>query len=387
MGGRHIFGSGLYSSQIEVLGRHLSFTYPPLAALLFWPIAHLSVSTGQVLWDASNLAALIALIAVSIAASRARPLASSDWRIALTLLLPVALLLYPVRSDLALGQINIVLTLMIVADLTTELSWRGRSFPHGLLVGLAAAVKLTPLVFIPYLAATRQWRAARDTTLTFVLVTGALFAVSPSASWVYFTKDVFDVRRVGNSLTIGNQALHAAIVRAHLSPSAALFVLIEAVVFCGGVALAAVAYRGSSRFLAVLVCAATGLLLSPISWLHHYVWIVPAVIWLAIGQDRPVKGAWWAFVAALAFVVVPPTSAGGSGPLSFVRDDAYVVATVVFVGSIGLMLWLRRDPPSNPSLSEPVRHASPKAPRHPPQREGVEDGSDGYRAGVGSHPD
>ena len=61
MGGRHIFGSGLYSSQIEVLGRHLSFTYPPLAALLFWPISHLSVFAGQVLWDAINLAALVAL--------------------------------------------------------------------------------------------------------------------------------------------------------------------------------------------------------------------------------------------------------------------------------------------------------------------------------------
>ena len=76
------------------------------------------------------------------------------------LLLPVALLLYPVRSDLALGQINIVLILMIIADLTTGLSWRGHSLPHGLLVGLAAAVKLTPLVFIPYLVVSRQWRAA-----------------------------------------------------------------------------------------------------------------------------------------------------------------------------------------------------------------------------------
>ena len=179
MGGRHVFGSGLYSSQIEVLGRHLSFTYPPLSALLFWPISHLSVFAGQVLWDALNLAALVALIAVSIAAARSRRLASSDWRTALTLLLPVALLLYPVRSDLALGQINIVLVLMIVADLTTGLSWRSRSFPHGVLVGLAAAVKLTPLVFIPYLVASRQWRAARNATLTFVLVTGALFTVPP----------------------------------------------------------------------------------------------------------------------------------------------------------------------------------------------------------------
>ena len=179
MGGRHILGSGLYSSQIEVLGRHLSFTYPPLAALLFWPISHLSVFAGQVLWDAINLAALIALIAVSIAAARSGRLGSSDWRTALALLLPVALLLYPVRSDLALGQINIVLILMIVVDLTTELSWRGHSFPHGVLVGLAAAIKLTPLVFIPYLVVSRQWRAAGNATLSFILVTGALFAISP----------------------------------------------------------------------------------------------------------------------------------------------------------------------------------------------------------------
>jgi len=348
MGGGHVFGSGLYSSEIEVLGRHLSFTYPPLAALLFWPIAHLSVYAGQVSWDAINLVALIALIAVSIAAARSRRLALSDWRTALALLLPVALLLYPVRSDLALGQINIVLILMIVADLTTGLSWRDHSFPHGVLVGLAAAIKLTPLVFIPYLVMSRQWRAAGNAMLTFVLVTGALFAVSPHASWVYFTRDAFDVKRVGNSLTIGNQALHAAIVRAHLSPSSVLFDLIEAVVFCGGVAIAAAAHRHLSRLLAVLVCAATGLLLSPISWVHHYVWIVPALIWLAVGTDRPARGAWWALVAALTFMVVPPASAGGSGPLWFVRDDAYVVATLAFIGLVGVMLWFRRDAPSVP---------------------------------------
>ena len=209
-GGRHIFGSGLYSSQIEVLGRHLLFTYPPVAALLFWPISHLSVFAGQILWNAINLLALLALIALSVAAARSRRLALSDWRAALLLLTPVALLLYPVRSDLALGQINVLLVLMILADLTTGLSWRGHSFPHGVLVGLAAAVKLTPLVFIPYLVVSRQWRSARNATLTFVIATGALFAVSPHASWSYFTKDAFDVKRVGNGLAVGNQALHAS---------------------------------------------------------------------------------------------------------------------------------------------------------------------------------
>src|SRR5277367_5288418 len=116
------------------------------------------------------------------------------------------------------------------------------------------------------------------------------------------------LKRAGNNLTIGNQALHAAIIRAHLSPAPMLFGLIEVVVLCGGVAIAAVAYRRSSRLPAVLVCAATGLMFSPISCLHHSVWIVPALLWLAVGRDRPAKGRWWALAVGLAFVVVPPNS-------------------------------------------------------------------------------
>jgi alpha-1,2-mannosyltransferase len=366
MGGRHIFGSGLYSSEVEVLGRHLSFTYPPFAALLFWPLSHLSAVTGQVLWDALNLGALIALIALSISAARSRRMVASDWRAALLLVTPIALLMFPVRSDLALGQVNILLILMIVADLTTGLTWRGRSFPHGVLLGVAAAIKLTPLVFIPYLMVSRQWRAARNATLTFVLTTGAMFVVSPHASWLYFTKDAFDVNRVGNSLSVGNQALHAAIMRAHLSPGAVLFDLIEAAVLCVGVAIATMAFRRSSKLLAVLVCAATGLLLSPISWPHHYVWIVPAVIWLAIGVDRPARGEWWAVVAGLTFLVVLPDAPGGTGPLWFVRDDAYVITTLVFIGLVGMMLWSRRNAHSGRQAGRADRPELPLSsePRH-----------------------
>lgn len=384
MGGQHVFGSGLYSAHIEVLGRHLLFTYPPVAALLFWPLSHVPALAGQVLWDAANMIALVTLIAVSIAAARSRQLVSSDWRTALLLLAPVALLLYPVRSDLALGQINILLVLVILVDLTLAPSWRGRSLPCGVLVGLAAAVKLTPLIFLPYLVVSRQWRAARNATLTFVLVTGALFALSPRASWVYFTRDAFNVQRVGNSLTIGNQTLRAAVIRGHLSLSPLLFEVLEVVVLCGGIAVAVMAYRRSSVFLAVLVCGATGLLLSPISWLHHYVWIVPALIWLAAGKDRPAKGECWALVAALVFMVVPPSSAGGTGLFWFVRDDAYVVATLVFIGSIGMMLWSRQRARSRRLPSPAPAAVFNGCSAGQQQTEGVERVPAGYPTSVGS---
>jgi len=263
---------------------------------------------------------------------------------------------------LNLGQINIVLVLMIVADLAMEISWRGRPIPKGVLVGLAAAVKLTPLVFLPYLALSGQWRAARNSAVTFLVATGAMFAMAPGASWRYFTKDALAISRVGNAEGLSNQTLHAAIVRAHLSLPSAVSDVVAVAVLCGGIALAAVAHRRSSALLAVLVCAATGLLVSPISWLHHFVWIVPALIWLTVGTDRPAKGRWWALVGALAFYVIPPFTPGGTGVIWYLRDNAYVIMTLVFLVVVGHMLWVRR------MARAPAAKSDPRSPRtHPVQ--------------------
>ena len=341
MGGQHVLGGGLYSSHITVLGRHLVFTYPPVSAIVFWPFSSFSVHSGQIVWDGIDIVALTALIAVSLAAARSRSVIRTDWRTALILVAPVGFFLWPVRSDLNLGQINIALVLMIVTDLTVGVSSRGRHLPKGLLVGVAAAIKLTPLVFIPYLALSGQWRAARNSAAVFLLATSAMFAVAPSASWLYFTKDAFDISRVGNALGLGNQTLHAAIVRAHLSVPSFFVDLLCVGVLCGGIALAAVSHRNSSALLGVLVCAATGLLVSPISWLHHFVWIVPALVWLTMGIGRPAKGEWWALAGALAFIVIPPIRPGGAGMIWYLRDNAYVIMTLVFLTLVGGMLWGR----------------------------------------------
>lgn len=345
MGGQHVFGSGLYSSTLTAGVRHLPFTYPPVAALLFWPFAHLSTHTGRLVWDAIDVVALAALIAVSIAAARGRNVVRADWRAALLLLFPVGYLLFPVRQDLEFGQINVLLVLMIVADLAVGVSWRGRSLPKGALTGLAAALKLTPLVFLPYLLATRQWRAARNMATTFVVATGALFAVAPRASWAYFTKDVFEVKRIGDTGLVIDQTLRAAIDRAGVSPSHALGDLITVAVVCAGLALAVHAHRRSSAMLGVLVCAGTGLLVSPVSWVHHYVWIVPALVWSVLGTDRPAKGAYWAAAAAVVFMVMPSNPPGHADALWYVRQNAYVISTLVFFALIGAMLWSRRRTP------------------------------------------
>jgi alpha-1,2-mannosyltransferase len=350
MGGQHVLGSGLYSSSVTFEGRHLPFTYPPLAAFLFWPLSHLTVYAGSIIWDAIDLVALTALIAVSIAAARRRSVVASDWRTGLLLLIPLGFLLFPVRQDLELGQLNVLLVLMIVADLAVGVSWRGKKLPKGVLTGLAAALKLTPLVFVPYLLATRQWRAARNMAATFVLATGALFAIAPGASWLYFTKDVFEVKRIGSTSLVIDQTFRSAIGRAGFSPSHALGDLITVAVVCGGIALAVQAHSRSSALLGVLVCAGTGLLVSPISWPHHYVWIVPAVVWLVAGVDRPAKGMYWAAAATVVFMVVPPNPPGDVDALWYIRENAYVISILVFFALVGTMLWVRSrtvDPESS----------------------------------------
>jgi alpha-1,2-mannosyltransferase len=342
MGAQHLFGPSLYSSELSVLSRHLLFTYPPVAALLFWPFAHLSSYAGQTVWDVIDIILLTALIVVSLSAAKEAGIERSDLRTALILLGPIGFFLYPVRSNLVLGQINILLVLMIVTDLTMTPSWRGRTLPRGLLVGCAAAIKLTPLVFIPYLAVSGQWREAKRAVATFGLATGVMFVVSPRASWQYFTNDAYDVKRVGNSVLPGNQTLHALLERAHVGLSPVLADCVLGVALFGGIAVAAVAYRRSSPMLGMLVCAATGLMVSPISWLHHYVWIVPFLVWLVLGRDRPRGSVFWAFAAVLVFAIVPPAHNGG-GTVRFVQDNSYVLATLAFIALTGLMLWSRRS--------------------------------------------
>lgn len=342
MGGQHVLGSGLYSAHIVVDGRGLPFSYTPLAALIFWPFSHLSIASSQFIWDLTNVVALTALIAVSLAAARNRSLVRSDWRTALLLVAPIGILLWPVRLDLELGQINIMLVLMIVTDLTVGISWRDRRLPRGVLVGVAAAIKLTPLVFIPFLLVTRQWRAARNATLAFLVATLGMVALVPGPSWLYFTKYAFEVRRLGNTYDTTNQTLQSALDRAGLAPTHAVVDLLLLVVLVAGLALAALAYRRSSALLGVLVCAAVGLMISPVSWQHHYVWCVPLLVWLAAGVDRPKRGVMWAGIGAIVFMVTPPGVSDGPNVPFYVRENAYVIAISGFGVLVAALLWARR---------------------------------------------
>ena len=218
----------------------------------------------------------------------------------LVLLLPV-LLLDPVRQTFLLGQVNLLLALMVVADMTLDLP-----IPRGILVGLAAAVKVTPIILIPYLLLTRQGRAGARAVASFCAAALFAAAVNSSTSWAYWTHYIHDPQRAGNLAWIGNQGLLGALERmlGHTVTTPTTFVI---VVTAGvvGLAVAAGAYRRSSPVLGFLVVEATESLASPVSWSHHFIWVVLLVAWLALAEDRPRYGEWYALAVAVLFWAAP----------------------------------------------------------------------------------
>jgi alpha-1,2-mannosyltransferase len=368
MGAGHVFGNDLYTVRLSraLMGGSpgMRFTYPPFAALLFVPFSWLPVRAGQVTWSLLNLAALFAVAVLSIRTARPQWSRRTACGIAALALLPV-LRLNPAALTLALGQVNIVIVLLVLADLTCvfrvgSLRRRGSrwvvspadsSLPRGIGVGIAAAVKLTPLIFIPFLLLTRQFRAAATAFGTFLLCSLGTLAVAPHSSWLYWSTEIFDDRRSGNLRYISDQNLASALQRFAGGPVAPLLTgLLAALIACGGLALAAWAYRTSSSLLAITVCAATGLIISPVSWVHHYVWVVPLLAWLALASDRPRGGRWWALgLAALLWAApvwwVPDPQTGYGGPLVLLAGNSFFLAMVAFVVLTAAMLARRARSP------------------------------------------
>ncbi|MGH3274769.1 MAG: glycosyltransferase 87 family protein [Streptosporangiaceae bacterium] len=330
---------------------HLGFTYPPFAAALFYPLAVIPVKAAQVIWGLVNVVALYAVVHLSLRAVFRTAPARMVMLASLILLTPVYWL-DPVHRTLMYGQVNLVLAALVLADFTGSLSFRGRRLPRGVLVGIAAAIKLTPLIFVLYLLVSRRMRAAGVALAAFAACCAVAAAISPSAWRSYWPGDVFNTSRVGGPLYyITNQSLHAAVDRAaHAIASPTLVTLLSAAVLTGGLALAAWAFLASSDLLGVLVAAATGLLVSPVTWDHHMVWIVPAIIWLACASDGPAHGWAWALAAAALFWVAPiwlvPHGHGAElheNLWQFLGGNSFFLAVITFLTGTAAMLVIRHQ--------------------------------------------
>jgi alpha-1,2-mannosyltransferase len=352
MGGRLARTPALYTSVLP--HTPLPFTYTPLAALLFAPFGWAGIGAArevptQVIWTLFNMATLLGLIVVSIRAVRPAIPRTERWRLALLLSFP-AVFLDPVMLTIGFGQINLMLALLVLWDLLGDRKIGSHTLPLGVATGIAVAIKLTPAIFIPYMFLTGRRRGALNCVITFLVCDLLGFALSPGASWLFWTKDVFKPSRTGGLLYLSDQNLSSAIQRFDHAPlGTGVLAPVVLAIGVGGVALAVWAHRRSSPVLGTIVCATTGLIVSPVTWVHHLVWVVPAIVWLAAAPDAPRLGKKIAVAVAVLFWAAPmwwvPRDALDELQLrgwQMVAGNSFLLAMLVFLFGV-ILLLIRRE--------------------------------------------
>ncbi|WP_432981346.1 glycosyltransferase 87 family protein [Dactylosporangium sp. CA-233914] len=156
-------------------------------------------------------------------------------------------------------------------------------------IGLAVAVKLTPGIFIVYLLCTRRWKAAGVATVTAAGASGVAWAVAPGDSWTYWTHTLFGGDGIGHPEYLFNQSLMGVVARASDPPQRVLWLLLVLGVVGFGMWRAARAYTAGSELTGLTVAGLTGCLASPITWVHHIFWFVPAILLLVTAGTRPLR--------------------------------------------------------------------------------------------------
>ena len=255
----------------------LPFTYPPFAALVFAAGSAFSFGIWQIGLVVTDLILLPVIVYASLRTSGRRGLRGA----ALALVVAgMAIWLEPVYMTMFFGQINLILLALVIVDLALPDSSRWK----GIGIGIAAGLKLTPLIFIPYLLASRRVRAGVVGLLSFAATIVIGFAVLPAASRQYWAGK-FAVH--GGALRLQDQSINGVLARLmHSDPAAhMLWLAMALVVAVAGLATAATASRRGLELLGIVLCGVTGLLVSPISWSHHWVWVVPGLALMAAGAS------------------------------------------------------------------------------------------------------
>jgi alpha-1,2-mannosyltransferase len=254
-------------------GPDLPFTYPPIAAVIFSVFSLISLPPAIAVVVVLNLAALVTLCLVVA-------LRQYGWgALALVVGLAVAgasVLLEPVRETLWFGQVNLVLGMLVAADcLLPRTKW-----PRGLLIGLAAAIKLTPAVFVLFFLPRRQWRPVLTAAASFVGFGLLGFILAPSDTKAYWCCALLDPSRVGRVTYARNQSILGALDRLALpgAVTTSLWLLLSLAMVALAWVVVARARRVGEEVTALFAVAVAGLLVSPISWGHHWVWIAPALL-------------------------------------------------------------------------------------------------------------
>jgi len=291
---------------------HLQFTYTPFAALAFAIISFVPWWLTQQLSVAVNMIALLAALWLTLGGLGYR---RGPVRLGATLLgAGVVFWTEPVMRTMYLGQVNLVLMALIIWDLCQPDTPNSRWW-KGFGTGVAAGIKLVPLIFIPYLLVAGKFRQAVMAAAGFVFTVLLGFVILPADSSKWWFGGLFvQGGRTGFVGWAGNQSLEGLITRLDGSANGAkpIWLVVAALVAIAGSAGAGLLDRKGYPLPALLMAALTGLLVSPVSWDHHWVWIAPGVLvighyavqaWRQGNSQHARRAAWGLGLSAAAIVL------------------------------------------------------------------------------------
>lgn len=266
------------------IGLDLPFTYPPLAAVLFSPFAWLGLNAASVTITVITLVLLlvstwIVLTRLDVwqnsAITREPAWLRRCWLAAGIVALAVVHL-EPIAANFAFGQINVVLMTLVIADCVP----RRTPWPRGLLLGVAIALKLTPAVFLLYFVLRRDVRATLTAFGTFIGASVLGFLLAWSDSVEYWTTTVHHTDRIGSAALNTNQNIAGSLARLSLGENTHFVLWTVACFAVLGLTVWAVrrALAAGEPTLGLMCVALFGLVVSPVSWSHHWVWALPTVV-------------------------------------------------------------------------------------------------------------
>lgn len=337
----------------------LPFTYPPFSALVFAPLHWLPWTVTRVLWHAGSIAAVTAILYLCLrllgraGRGASRPMTSLPG----TLLAGTAagMWLEPVRTNFNYGQINLFLAVLVLAAAVAS-----RDRLAGVFVGVAAGIKLVPAVTGLYLLAQRRFTAAAWSAVVFLATVGLMLAIIPRETRRYFTALIFDPARTGPIYSAINQSWRGALSRLAGRDGSGVttvwitFCLLTVVV---GLWTMWSASRVGDRMAALIAGQMIGLLVSPISWSHHWIWVLPVLIWAFFGsvardiRVRWLAGAW--LLGAYSYLVPILVAVQGEVPVNSRpgwQSALGLVYPVLGAATMVVVLTVSRRPATTSSL-------------------------------------
>ncbi|WP_081628916.1 glycosyltransferase 87 family protein [Smaragdicoccus niigatensis] len=323
-------GHPLYSGSLFGLKNGLEFVYPPIAAIPMIPLAMVSAHRYDELILFAELTAVFAACWLSLRMLGYR--ASKKLAVAAGATTALLLWIEPIWTSVHLGQINIFLMVLVLAGFHL----RNRFAPG--LIGAAAAMKLTPGLFIAGLFGVGERAKSYVAGASFVGFTLVAAAAMPRNSFDFWTDAVFHASRIAPADNGANFSIMGLIARAFGTPTPPTIVWVAVAGTCAFATFIIMRrlYARGEVLLAVSLCGIAACAISPFSWGHHWVWFLPLILGLA---QRAWDDPRWPTITPVALV----TAAVACWPVRFPSDRPAFLGLTAVKGGGPAVHWLTNN--------------------------------------------